>query len=63
MDSCKSITELVSAGLDRNLGATERLRVHLHLLFCSHCTNVERQLSLIRTFVRRLAEQDREAPP
>jgi hypothetical protein len=63
MDPCRSITELVSAGLDRDLGATERLRVRLHLLFCKHCSPVERPLGAIGTFVRRLAEQDRDPPP
>jgi hypothetical protein len=62
MDSCRSITELVSAGLDRDLTVTERLRIRLHLLFCRHCANVERQLTAIGAFVRRLAEQERDPP-
>jgi len=56
VDSCKLITRLVSAGLDRDLKAGERLRVRVHLLFCRHCANVERQLKAIRIFMRRLAE-------
>ena len=62
MDSCRSITELVSAGLDRELSARERLRVRLHLLFCRHCTKIERQLAAIGVFVKRLAERDPDAP-
>jgi Putative zinc-finger len=60
MDSCKNISRLVSAGLDRKLGAVERLRVRLHLLFCAHCTNVDRHLKAIRIFMKRLAERGRE---
>lgn len=62
MDSCRSITELVSAELDRELSAGEQVRVRLHLLFCRHCTNVQRQLAAIGVFVERLAERDSEPP-
>ena len=62
MDSCRSITELASAGLDRDLSVAERLRLRLHLSFCRHCTHVERQLAALGAFVRRLAEQDRDRP-
>ena len=60
MDSCKDISLLVSAGLDRSLTAGERLRMRLHLLVCKHCTNVERQLTAIRAFMKRLARQGAE---
>ena len=62
MDSCRLITRLVSAGLDRDLTAGERLRVRLHLAFCRHCANVERQLKSIRAFMRHLALRTRNAP-
>ncbi|TAK83526.1 MAG: zf-HC2 domain-containing protein [Betaproteobacteria bacterium] len=56
MDSCKSISRLVSAGLDRKLTAGERVRIRIHLLFCKHCRIVERQYLALRRFVRHLAE-------
>jgi hypothetical protein len=62
VDSCKRISQLVSAGLDRKLSASERLRVRLHLLFCRHCRIVERQLMAIRGFVKRLAGAAKKEP-
>jgi anti-sigma factor RsiW len=55
VDSCKLIARLVSAGLDRDLTAGERLRVRVHLLFCRHCANMERQFRAMRTFMKHLA--------
>ena len=57
MGSCEETTQLVSDGLDRELTTGERLRLRFHLLFCKHCANVERQFSLIRTFMTRLGER------
>ena len=57
MGSCKETTQLVSDGLDRELTTGERLRLRFHLLFCKHCANVDRQFSLIRTFMTRLGER------
>jgi len=61
VDSCKLITRLVSAGLDRDLTAGERLRVRLHLLFCRNCAIVERQFKTIRAFMKHLALRTRNA--
>jgi hypothetical protein len=54
------MSQLVSAGLDRELTAGERLRIRLHLLFCKHCRIIERQFTAIRGFVKRLADAPKE---
>lgn len=44
MRTCREVTELVSASLDRDLPLTGRLGVRLHLLMCKPCALYERQL-------------------
>ena len=59
MTSCKDITALVSASLERRLSARERLQVRFHLLFCTGCTRFEQQLQFMRrAFKRRFGERD-----
>lgn len=53
MTSCKDITALVSASLERRLSARERLQVRFHLLFCTGCTRFERQLQFMRRALKR----------
>jgi hypothetical protein len=57
MLSCKEVTHLVSAGLDRRLGPWERLRLRLHLAICDGCANFSRQMAFLREAVRRLADR------
>jgi hypothetical protein len=58
MLSCKEVTRLVSQGLDRRLGFTERLRLRVHLLICDGCSNFTRQMAFLRRAVQRLANRD-----
>lgn len=57
--SCKDVSHLVSQGLDRRLGAGERLRLRLHLAICEGCRNLERQMDFLRKAIQRLASRDR----
>lgn len=52
MKSCRQITRLVSAALDRRLTLRERLQVRFHLLFCTGCARFERQLRFMRRAFR-----------
>jgi len=56
MMSCKDVSVLVSASLDRRLSAWERLKVRTHLLICKGCTNFSRQMSVLHAATQRLAE-------
>jgi predicted anti-sigma-YlaC factor YlaD len=55
--SCKEAAGLVSQGLDRRLGLTERAVLRLHLLVCDGCTNFSRQVAFLRKAMARLAER------
>jgi predicted anti-sigma-YlaC factor YlaD len=61
MLSCKQATRLVSEGLDRELGFTERVRLRVHLAICGGCTNFSKQVALLRQAMARLAEQSPKA--
>ena len=53
--TCKEATHLVSEGLDRHLGAVERVKLRLHLLICDGCTNFARQVAFIRKAIQKLS--------
>ena len=57
MLTCKQVSRLVSAGLDRRLGFSERVRLRVHLAICDGCANFNRQMRFLRKAVARLAEQ------
>jgi predicted anti-sigma-YlaC factor YlaD len=57
MLSCKQVARLVSQGLDRELGFTERVRLRLHLAICDGCTNFRKQVTFVRAAMAKLAEQ------
>ena len=57
MLTCKEATRLVSQGLDRRLGLTERVALRLHLLICDGCTNFSRQVAFLRKALSRLADR------
>jgi predicted anti-sigma-YlaC factor YlaD len=61
MLSCKQVTRLVSQGLDRDLGFTERVRLRVHLAICEGCTNFGTQVALLRQAMAKLAQQSPEA--
>lgn len=48
MLSCKEVTELCSAELERPLGTGELLSLRVHLMMCSGCTNFRKQMKLLR---------------
>ena len=61
MLSCKQVTRMVSQGLDRDLGFTERVRLRVHLAICDGCTNFSRQMAFLRKAMARLADQSPKA--
>jgi predicted anti-sigma-YlaC factor YlaD len=61
MLSCKQVARLVSQGLDRKLGLTERVQLRVHLAICDGCTNFSRQVAFVREALARLAEQSPKA--
>lgn len=61
MLSCKQVSRILSQGLDRELGFTERVRLRVHLAICDGCTNFSRQMEFLRKAMAKLAEQSPEA--
>ncbi len=60
MLSCKEVTRIVSQGLDRRLGFSERVRLRVHLAICDGCTNFTKQLGFLRKAVARLGHRPPE---
>lgn len=56
MIRCRHAHELLSARMDKPLGAGDRLRLWLHLRICDMCARVERQMDFMRRAMRRLGE-------
>ncbi len=52
MMSCKEVTEICSAEMERSLKLTERLSLRTHLLLCSGCTNYRRQMKTLRQMMQ-----------
>lgn len=57
MMNCKDATHLMSEALDRPLGRGERLRLRVHLLFCSGCRAFRQQMGFLRLATRRFLER------
>jgi hypothetical protein len=57
MLTCKEVSRLVSQGLDRRLGWSERLTLRLHLAICDGCTNFKKQMDFLRRALRELGSK------
>ena len=57
MRSCREITALMSQGLDKKLGLSERLAIGVHVMICSGCRNFQSQSQFIRKAAHRYTEQ------
>lgn len=55
--ACKEAARLVSEGLDRELPADERLRLHTHLAVCRGCKAIADRLGFLRRAMRRVVER------
>ncbi len=56
--TCREATQIVSQGLDRQLGFGERVALRLHLAFCDGCTRFNRQMDFLRRAIRGLPRSD-----
>ena len=57
--SCQQASRLVSESMDRRLSRWERVSLRIHLVICSYCRRVRRQLD----WLRRAARASRLEPP
>ena len=58
--TCREASELVSLGLDRELGLGERLALGVHLRICKGCTRFNRQMQFLRAALERLPDEATE---
>lgn len=58
MPSCRDISQLVSASMDRNLPLRKRLSIRLHVSMCGFCRRYEKQLHLLREGVGHYADPE-----
>lgn len=56
MLSCKEVTEVCSAELERPLKLGEQLSLRTHLMMCSGCTNYRKQMKTLRQVMQVYAE-------
>jgi predicted anti-sigma-YlaC factor YlaD len=56
MLSCKEVTEVCSAELERSLKLGEQLALRTHLMMCSGCTNYRKQMKTLRQVTQAYAE-------
>lgn len=60
MKSCKEMSYLLSAQLDRPLSLGERVELRLHLMLCVGCRNLAHDMLRLRQFSRQAAGAPRE---
>jgi predicted anti-sigma-YlaC factor YlaD len=56
MLNCNEVTNLCSDELERPLGMWERMKLKMHLMMCTGCSNYRTQMSTIRAAMHRYAE-------
>lgn len=56
MLSCKEVTEVCSAELERPLRLGEQVSLRAHLMMCTGCTNYRKQLRTLRQVMQAYAE-------
>jgi len=57
--SCDETSHLISQALDENISLIQKLRIRMHLMFCKYCRNFMKQMSLIRTIMKRQAVDEK----
>ena len=55
--TCKEVARMLSEGLDRDLPADEKLRLHAHLLICRGCRSLSDRFAFLRTAMRKFTER------
>jgi anti-sigma factor RsiW len=58
MLNCRQVAARLSANLDGELSARERLTLRLHLLMCVHCRRLDRHLRDLVTAMRSRSWRD-----
>jgi hypothetical protein len=57
LPACEHTIEQLSLAMDRRLRVIDRLKLKLHLMICPFCERYGRQITLVRTALRREAAE------
>jgi hypothetical protein len=55
--SCHAASRLLSQAKDEPMGLVQTARLRVHLYFCTHCTNYERQLMVLHELMSSIAKE------
>jgi len=58
MLNCKQAAALMSQGMDKELGALQRVNLRFHLMMCGGCRNFSKQMMFLRKSCQNLAQRD-----
>ncbi len=61
MFSCKEVSILMSAALDRKLSRVEWFKTRLHLLFCKACRTFARQMTTLKMATQHLVSHKEDS--
>lgn len=56
MLSCREVTEVCSAEMERPLKLGEQVSLRTHLMMCTGCTNYRKQMKALRLVMRAYAD-------
>jgi len=56
MLSCREVTEVCSAEMERPLKLGEQVSLRAHLMMCTGCTNYRKQMKALRQVMRAYAD-------
>ena len=56
--TCKELSRLVSEGLDRDLPADEKLRIHAHLAICRGCQSISDRMAFLRRAMKKIVDRE-----
>lgn len=59
---CKTVSRMISDGLDEKLEPRARARLRYHFVLCKTCRDVDEQVRFLRQAIRRLGRDDPPPP-
>lgn len=62
MRSCEQVSKLISLSQEQKLSLPQRMELKMHLMMCKHCKNLDRNLSTIRSALRRFNDDNTNSP-
>ena len=61
--TCKEAAHLISEGLDKDLPAAEKLRLHAHVAICRGCRSIGDRMAFLRRAMRKIVSRGDDEKP